>query len=125
MSSREQVRAAKAFATIRNSGQDGAALRSLALQLPTMLMTNGFLATAAFLLAKGGSHHMVLFRALVSHLEGTDTLPPNQPPADDRARFRTWVGAQGLSGSALRRVTKESLALAVWLKRAAQAYEVA
>ncbi len=114
--SREQIRARRAYTALDEHPE----LADWAESLPTMIQTNGLLATWAHLLSKRKAS-MVL-QTLADHLwewEGRGASPT------PRNAFKGWVSddqAQ-LTGTRLRRLTDEALAFAVWLKRAGKASE--
>lgn len=105
----EQIRARRAYAAPVSERADS---------LPVMLQTNGLLATWAFLLSK---NETALLQTLRDHLWEFERQQGNAP--DPRVMFNVWVadGVGQLNGPRLRKLTAEALALAAWLKRAAQA----
>lgn len=116
----DQKRAANAYAAALPAGEGEVDFS----RLPAMLQINGLLATWAFLLSKKENGDKAL-TALLGHLR-------SRPELGVAARggaaevFRSWVGrpgddASGLDGTALRALTAEALAFAVWLKRAEEA----
>jgi len=116
--SREQIRARRAYTALEEHPEE---LADWAESLPTMLQTNGLLATWAHLLSKREAS-MVL-QTLADHLWHWENRHGAQPTP--RAVFVGWVSddqAQ-LTGTRLRRLTDEALAFAVWLKRAGKASE--
>ena len=125
---RDQQRATRAFAAARQASaahkvKNGEYL-SLARDLPTMLQTNGLLATWAFLLAKAekNAHSKAVVNTCLEHLREAapaGTVPAGSPKSVFEGR---WLGRSGaaLSGSELRGLTAEAVAFAGWLKRAAE-----
>ena len=120
----EQSRAARAFAAMqRVAGLDWAegSLR-LAQALPAWFQTNGLLATWAHLLAKRAKRpeNGVLLAALLGHLRALGLAPAT---GDEESALTGWWTAPGTgaAGRELRRVTAETIAYSVWLKRAAEA----
>ncbi len=117
--SREQIRARRAYAAL----DEHHTLAEWAESLPTMLQTNGLLATWAHLLSKREASASLLIQVLADHLWHWENRHGAQPTP--RAVFVGWVSddqAQ-LTGTRLRRLTDEALAFAVWLKRAGKASE--
>lgn len=122
MRSLDQRRAAAAYGAIATA-RPGAV--DLARKLPSMLQTNGLLATWAFLLPKEiRAPGQTPLPFLLRHLQSLELDVP--AGGDLPGAFLYLVGGGqgatgGVSGPALRELTAEALAFAGWLKRAAEA----
>jgi CRISPR/Cas system CMR-associated protein Cmr5 small subunit len=108
-----QHRAAAAFQAI---GQ-ATVSRDLATKLPTMMQTNGLLATVAFLLKRNPPLAAVVIARL------RDRYGDMVGAGDALTIFERWCGPNGPNGAQLRALTAEALEYAVWLKRVADARE--
>jgi CRISPR/Cas system CMR-associated protein Cmr5 small subunit len=118
----DQLRARHAFAFVQGIGDTE--MRSKFLQiarkLPTLLQTNGLLATWAHLLAKEKAEAQAA-AALLGHFRGVG-LPVPAEGTPLAVLTGTWLAAgAGLSSRDLRRLTHEAIIYSAWLKRAAEA----
>lgn len=122
MKSLEQIRAKYAFEIASQVGQNKEFL-SLARNIPSMLQTNGLLATWAFLLAKDKPEHRRIRQSLFAHFtsDGCNLSVPDN--LNDTSIFTDyWTNNNsGDRGLILREFTQEAIAFSVWLKRAAEA----
>lgn len=116
----EQIRARRAYAAVAEHQHHG--IIEWAERLPVMLQTNGLLATWAHLLDKAQKEEGAerILGIVLAHLQLPEQQAGQIAPRD---AFLGWIGegADQLTGARLRHLTEEVLALAAWLKRAAQA----
>jgi len=125
---RERLRASHAFAfAAQKRGQSEAEkILSRVRELPSMLQTNGLLATWAFYLASGERHgYRPVAEAVLGYLQQAELVgPADRQLTVERIFAERWLSAPGdggLSGLELRSLTAETILYAVWLKRAGEA----
>lgn len=142
MISRDQVRAANAFAAVGSFRGDGDKYLALARRLPVIFQTNGLLAGWAHLLAKakgadpGRSEHAAVAEALLAHLRHEAIHLVAAGGGGAQEVFRGWIEpevappgsappatppATPLGTGELQALTGEAIEYAGWLKRAAEA----
>ncbi len=112
--SAEQERAAEAYAFV--AAPDHSKALEECKNLPFMLQTNGLLATWAYLRKKAKRWNDPLLETLAKRLgpRGSKLIEHGEPAAIFAAC------TDSIPGSVLRQLTEESIAFAVWLKRAAE-----
>lgn len=120
----EQIRAAHAIAFWHPSRGEGPSAKGanqgdVISKLPTLIQSNGLLATAAFARSKGGGHEVLLLEVF-RHLSSNDVRVLGQPPAPQGGETELDRYIRLVSGSdseRLRAATDEALAYLGYLKR--------
>jgi len=119
----EQQRAAFALARIEGikTSQDRSKYKTQLLKLPARLHSNGLGQTVAFYLSSGaGKPETVICDWLQSWLAGEQKIYPAQPLVKSLAGLHLGEGVD--SEARYRVASAEARALAVWLKRFAEAF---
>ncbi|MBN1271075.1 MAG: type III-B CRISPR module-associated protein Cmr5 [Candidatus Aminicenantes bacterium] len=130
MRSLQQIRAKNAFKYLKELSQKKDKEKDkekkmdveILKKLPVMLQTNGLLATWAFLLGKEkkeSDKNYLLSKNIEEHLKSI-SLIRNEKESEKLLEY--WT-KNGMSFSDFSHLTDEAIQYAVWLKRAAEAYE--
>lgn len=110
----EQIRAANALAkkdTIKAGAGEGDP-NAVCKKVPTLIINNGLLATAAFA-NEGKEGIQSVIQAIEAHLQHVGIMPAGKTMLD-------WLSLEQTDSSTLRRVTAESLAYLNYLRRFVQ-----
>ncbi|MCX7819868.1 MAG: type III-B CRISPR module-associated protein Cmr5 [Kiritimatiellae bacterium] len=125
MNNREQIRAQHAIEFWDRFGKQPSSARGVnsgdvVSKLPSLIQSNGLLATAAFAHSKGGGHEELLL-AVFRHLSAKDVgiLPPPTPAQGDKPGLDDYIRLVSSKGSSerLRVATDEALLYLGYLKR--------
>ncbi|MGL4854711.1 MAG: type III-B CRISPR module-associated protein Cmr5 [Lentisphaeria bacterium] len=113
MQNLDQIRAKNALAWAKKIGGGENGGENIAKKIPTMIMENGFIATAAFAKETGKGYEDV-FDAIIAHLADENVGKLKQICTLEQ--FLTWLTSTADSNR-LRQITAESLAYLNYLRR--------